>query len=413
MFTQYNESLSGKDPSTWSAGETINWQRFANDALSYSQSVEAAIQKEAKYFANKKQYANISKLQDYNKAANNMDAMSESTRRAKQELEKYVKGFEGGKNIITGFTTSADGISKIDFAMFEEGTNQFRTFSAEIGKFSNTIYTYETSMKNLTSGTDAATKALSSLSAAMSRLNNIEGTEDIRNNLQKTMEGLSDAMEAPDASTAAGQTRLKNLAAEAERTIKSVSKLEQQWARTQAAIDNGDLRDLGPINKNGNIYAQMLNKVQESANGAQVTVTGFDKTTNTLTYTLTNADRTVTTMTAHMHDFNGVVTTQQGETKKLASGWQEFTGALGGVKKTLMQYVGRMFSVGAIVGQLKQGFSAIKEIDASLTELKKVTNETESSYRNFLNTASQTAGKIGSTVSDFTTASANFARLNI
>ena len=411
LFTQYNESLSGKDPSTWSAGETINWQRFANDALSYSQSVEAAIQKEAKYFANKKQYANISKLQDYDKAANNMDAMSKSTRRAKQELEEYVKRFEGGKKIITGFTTSANGISKIDFAMFEEGTNQFRTFSAEIGQFSNTIYTYETSMKNLTSGTDAATKALSSLSAVMSRLNNIEGTEDIRNNLQKTMEELSDAMNAPDASTAAGQTRLKNLAAEAERTIKSVSKLEQQWAKTQAAIDNGDLRDLGQINKSGDIYAQMLNKVQASANGAQVTVTGFDKTTNTLTYTLTNADRTVTTMTAHMHNLNGVVTTQQGETKKLASGWQEFTGALGGIKKNLMQYAGRMFSVGAIVGQLKQGFSAIKEIDASLTELKKVTNETESSYRNFLNTASQTAGKIGSTVSDFTRASANFARL--
>lgn len=367
--------------------------------------------KEVQYFANKKQYANISNLQDYDKTANNMDAMAESTRNAKQALEEYVNGFEGGKKIITGFTTSANGISKINFAMFEEGTNQFRTFSAEMGQFSNNIYPYETSMKNLTSGTDAAMKSLSSLSTVMSRLKGIEGTEDIRNNLRKKMEELSDAMNAPDASTAAGQTKLKNLATDAERAVKSASKLEQQWIKTQDVIDGVNVIDLGRINKNGDIQAQMLNKIQTAANGAKVTVTGFDQTTNTLTYTLTNADGTVTTMTAHMHELNGAVTTQQGETKKLTTGWQEFTGGINGALKTLGQYVGRMISVWAIVGQLKKGFSAVKEIDAALTELKKVTDETEASYRNFLNTASKTAGTIGSTVSDFTTASANFARL--
>ena len=46
-----------------------------------------------------------------------------------------------------------------------------------------------------------------------------------------------------------------------------------------------------------------------------------------------------------------------------------------------------------------------------MTELKKVTDESEASYNNFLQTASKTAGTIGSTVSDFTDATANFARL--
>ena len=155
----------------------------------------------------------------------------------------------------------------------------------------------------------------------------------------------------------------------------------------------------------------MWDLIKSSTDGANVSFVGFDATTNTLTYTLTNADKTVTTMTAHMYGLNGAVVTQQGQTEKLVTGWQEFGSAVGGVGKQLIQYLGRTFSVWGIVSQLKQGFSAVKEIDAALTELKKVTDETEGSYQKFLATASQTAGKIGSTVSDFTTATSNFARL--
>jgi TP901 family phage tail tape measure protein len=60
---------------------------------------------------------------------------------------------------------------------------------------------------------------------------------------------------------------------------------------------------------------------------------------------------------------------------------------------------------------IKQGVQYVREIDAALTELKKVTDETEASYDRFLQTASKTAGKLGSTVSDFVNATADFARL--
>ena len=46
-----------------------------------------------------------------------------------------------------------------------------------------------------------------------------------------------------------------------------------------------------------------------------------------------------------------------------------------------------------------------------MTELKKVTDETDASYKQFLKDAGSTAAVIGSTISDFTEASATFARL--
>jgi hypothetical protein len=48
-----------------------------------------------------------------------------------------------------------------------------------------------------------------------------------------------------------------------------------------------------------------------------------------------------------------------------------------------------------------------------LTELKKVTDETEESYDRFLNTASKTADKVGSTIKEIVSSTADWARLNI
>jgi TP901 family phage tail tape measure protein len=63
------------------------------------------------------------------------------------------------------------------------------------------------------------------------------------------------------------------------------------------------------------------------------------------------------------------------------------------------------------ISEVRKGIDYVKEIDLALTELKKVTDETEASYKKFLKTAAGTASEIGSTVSDFTEATANFARL--
>ena len=95
-------------------------------------------------------------------------------------------------------------------------------------------------------------------------------------------------------------------------------------------------------------------------------------------------------------------------TKQASNVWQQFGNSL---KKNAAQLITMYLSLHDIIRYVRQGFTYVKEIDLALTELKKVTNETTETYDKFLETASKTASVIGSTVSDFTDATAAFARL--
>lgn len=69
-----------------------------------------------------------------------------------------------------------------------------------------------------------------------------------------------------------------------------------------------------------------------------------------------------------------------------------------------------IFSITAFNNARKM-YQAVVDIDTAMTELKKVTNETDSTYEKFLNNASKRAEQLGATISDTVTATADYARL--
>lgn len=72
---------------------------------------------------------------------------------------------------------------------------------------------------------------------------------------------------------------------------------------------------------------------------------------------------------------------------------------------TVSQVVMKLYS------SLKKMVSAVIDIDTAMTELKKVTDETSTVYAKYLDDASVRAKKLGATIADTVTASADFARL--
>ena len=68
-------------------------------------------------------------------------------------------------------------------------------------------------------------------------------------------------------------------------------------------------------------------------------------------------------------------------------------------------------SIHTFVQYMRQGINSVRELDLALTELKKVTDETEETYDKFLDTAAKTGARIGSTLKDVTSATAEFAKL--
>lgn len=60
---------------------------------------------------------------------------------------------------------------------------------------------------------------------------------------------------------------------------------------------------------------------------------------------------------------------------------------------------------------IREMVTSVVELDTAMTELKKVTDETDAAYTRFLNNAATRAKQLGATMSDVVTASAGFARL--
>ena len=84
------------------------------------------------------------------------------------------------------------------------------------------------------------------------------------------------------------------------------------------------------------------------------------------------------------------------------------------IKKQFAQY-SSYFSVYMVfmyaIQALRSMFEQVKEIDSAMTELKKVTDETDASYNRFLTNAASKSKEIGTTISGLVDSTADFARL--
>jgi hypothetical protein len=90
---------------------------------------------------------------------------------------------------------------------------------------------------------------------------------------------------------------------------------------------------------------------------------------------------------------------------------KSFIGQLGdNIRKFVSWFAIGSFTAGA-VRTFKDIVQSVSQVDKALTNLRKTTNETEETYRNFLSSASQQAVKLGVSVSDLVEATATFSRL--
>lgn len=148
----------------------------------------------------------------------------------------------------------------------------------------------------------------------------------------------------------------------------------------------------------------------EISNG-KLNVIGFNSTATEMYGTIDRGKGIIDQVTVALESSTGTLYAYKTATKEVGTAWEQFKGSLSRKAKELSAYIVGGGSIYGVINQVKKGISYVKEIDAALTELKKVTDETDATYKKFLTTASQTAGQIGSTVKDFTNATADFARL--
>lgn len=104
-------------------------------------------------------------------------------------------------------------------------------------------------------------------------------------------------------------------------------------------------------------------------------------------------------------------TTNSNTIKAAGEATQTWSQRLGGLSAKF----GTWFSITRVImaayRTLRQMVSAVIDVDTAMTELKKVTDETDAVYDKFLDNAAKRAKELGAALSDVVTASADFARL--
>lgn len=120
---------------------------------------------------------------------------------------------------------------------------------------------------------------------------------------------------------------------------------------------------------------------------------------------------TVAEMTIKYNEATKALYAYNREERESLTGLAGFMQGFKSKLKSITQYMMSITSITDIIRYLRQGVTYIREIDSALTELRKVTSETDEAYKKFLNTASKTANKVGSTIKEVVSSTADFARL--
>ncbi len=193
--------------------------------------------------------------------------------------------------------------------------------------------------------------------------------------------------------------------------VDAYTKETQELVANYEKLSGANVEEMGKniLGKDASVMdqqKQLSDMVIQYTNGKAV-IKSYDAATNELKYTMKGASGEVTTYTATLRGLDNTLVTVRGQTTRTIG---VIDSVVKKVKEFSYYFTGSMM-IYRVIGWIRDGVTAVKEIDSALIELKKVTDETSDTYNRFLDTASAKAEKLGSTIVDVTSATAEFARI--
>ena len=231
------------------------------------------------------------------------------------------------------------------------------------------------------------------------------GAENVAKDLQtriQNLEGIIHDIRINDINDDT-YTNLKTQTAELDKHLAKVSQYIRLSSPNTEVMGTSPFKD---ISNPQAIESALKEQVMLYTNGA-AKIKGYDAATGQLSYTIKEAGGYVASYTAEVRDLDRKMVAARGTVTKTEG---VFATSMRKMKEFSSYFTGSTIIYKSIE-MIKEGVTYVKEIDAALTELKKVTNETTETYDKFLETAGRTASKVGSTIKDITSSAADWARL--
>lgn len=228
--------------------------------------------------------------------------------------------------------------------------------------------------------------------------------------LKQKREALKESGKLWDSDEQPGLKLLADRAIEAEKALLNADKAQRQLNGSTIQGDKAKFFEGVDVN-NVEQVKQAMTQYALSIKGVDAQSIKWNEDQNTLSYSVRTGKREVSDFTVGMRDLTSEFYNARTGARAVKTGMEQFLGSVGDKFKEVGRYLLSFGSFYRIWGEIQKGVTYVKEIDAALTELKKVTDETDATYAQFLKTMSQTGAEVGATVTDLTNMAANWARL--
>jgi hypothetical protein len=245
-------------------------------------------------------------------------------------------------------------------------------------------------------GTEGASSDFENKARELSEQN--ESLRMLRDEIDKRGE---QATKADRDNLSAQISKVKTLKSEVDGYLK----LHEKYSGANATQLNVDTSGFGTVGTDQ--YWDNITAAIKKVSTGRTTIKGLNTDTGELTGTTKIAANTFAEWSATVNPITGKLSMLRTGIKKT----EGFMASVARKTKEIFRYFSGMTMVYRVIGMVRQGVQYIKEIDSAMTELRKVTDETEETYKKFLDTAAKTGAKLGATISAVTEATATFAKL--
>ena len=160
-----------------------------------------------------------------------------------------------------------------------------------------------------------------------------------------------------------------------------------------------------------NTLKNTLDSYVSSIGGSKAEITSFDKETGKLNATFRDQNNNVLKARFQVDSYAKTMKIAKDETKETTTALGKFSNFIKGKFMNLGGYLASFGIFNTIWDQIRQGVTYIRDLDTALTEMKKVSDETTDSLKEFQKASFDIANTIGGTAKELSDSTADFMRL--
>lgn len=218
--------------------------------------------------------------------------------------------------------------------------------------------------------------------------------------------------QSPDLVSSDDISQFNILNIEVAELAKALDKLRKSAGQDIIDVGTDNISGLTGIDVNDiDSLRQAMETFAHTTQGGKIANVNFDESTKELTFDLQKGQGVVEKMKIELMEYGTQLKRTTVSTEEHANAFERFAKTMSEGWQNVVRYVASFGGFYEAVNQVRVGIGYIREIDSALTELKKVTDASDIAYDNFLDTMSETASVVGSTVANLTTMAAEWARL--